>query len=125
MKVRGQGATEYLLILAAVLVVVAVAVYYVTRAGAVAPNLTIMAYKSDNDLKVKGTGGTDTVPAGKWDYQVYLATATAPAPTVGTFDLTPTTDTTLTTITASGTYKVRIRHIPSGKYLFDGEVYFP
>jgi hypothetical protein len=125
MKVKGQGATEYLLILAAVLVVVAVAVYYVTRAGAAAPNLTVMAYKSDNTIKVKATGGTDTVPAGKWDYQVYLETETAPSPTVGTFDLTPTVDQALYTVTQSGTYKVRIRHIPSGKYLFDSTVYIP
>ncbi|TEU13265.1 MAG: class III signal peptide-containing protein, partial [Hadesarchaea archaeon] len=31
---KGQGATEYLLMLAAVLVIVAIAVYYVTTAGA-------------------------------------------------------------------------------------------
>ncbi|HID60625.1 MAG TPA: class III signal peptide-containing protein, partial [Hadesarchaea archaeon] len=30
---KGQGATEYLLMLAAVLVIVAIAVYYVTSAG--------------------------------------------------------------------------------------------
>jgi hypothetical protein len=123
MKVKGQGATEYLLILAAVLVVVAVAVYYVTRAGAAAPNLTLMPYVKGENILIKATTtSTDTVKAGDWEYVVYLQGETAPSPTTGTFDLTPNTDTRLTSVSTSGTYVVRIRHKPSGKFLVDTTV---
>jgi hypothetical protein len=122
-KNRGQGATEYLLILAAVLVVVAVAVYYVTRAGAAAPNLTLMPYARGENIYVRATTtSTDTVKAGDWEYVVYLQGEPAPAATTGTFDLTPNTDTLLTSVTQSGTYVVRIRHKPSGKFLVDTTV---
>lgn len=75
MKVKGQGATEYLLILAAVLVVVAVAVYYVTRAG---PAVTITGtaeLKEDDNTNVifKPTKmiPDKTIPAGAWEWAVY------------------------------------------------------
>ena len=75
MKVKGQGATEYLLILAAVLVVVAVAVYYVTRAG---PSVTITGTAT-----IKTTDNTNiiftptkmipdkTIAANAWEWAVY------------------------------------------------------
>jgi hypothetical protein len=75
MKVKGQGATEYLLILAAVLVVVAVAVYYVTRAG---PSVTITGtatIKTTDNTKVifKPTKmiPDKTIAANAWEWAVY------------------------------------------------------
>ncbi|GAI19137.1 unnamed protein product, partial [marine sediment metagenome] len=43
---KGQGATEYLLMLAAVLVIVAIAVYYVTSTGGF-PTVSATAVKHD------------------------------------------------------------------------------
>ncbi len=57
----GQGATEYLLILAAILVVVAVAVYYVTKVPG-APTIVVKVWvKPDNTVWIRGeTGCTKT-----------------------------------------------------------------
>ncbi len=91
MKVKGQGATEYLLILAAVLVVVAVAVYYVTRAG---PSVTITGtarVKADDNTKVifKPTKmiPDKTIASGAWEWAVYRE-ATKIGGGTGAVDLT-------------------------------------
>lgn len=72
---KGQGATEYLLILAAVLVVVAVAVYYVTRAtpGAMITGTATIS-STDNTVLIFTPAATLTpspIPASDWSWAVY------------------------------------------------------
>jgi uncharacterized protein (UPF0333 family) len=63
---KGQGATEYLLMLAAVLVIVAIAVYYVTSAGA-GPTLSFTAEnKADNVVITFKSGTTPYTPDWEW-----------------------------------------------------------
>jgi uncharacterized protein (UPF0333 family) len=70
MKVKGQGATEYLLILAAVLVVVAVAVYYVTRApGAPTIIVSVKLKTTDNTVWLRGETGCSTVASWTFKYK--------------------------------------------------------
>jgi hypothetical protein len=72
LKRRGQGATEYLLILAAVLVIVAIAVYYVTSTG---PSAIITGSAVKNGDNVNFTPSSTMVPssivASDWEYAVY------------------------------------------------------
>ncbi|MFB0500802.1 MAG: hypothetical protein ACETWO_06020, partial [Candidatus Hadarchaeaceae archaeon] len=74
-KECGQSATEYLLILAAALVVVAVAAYYVTR-GPSFPPLSATATHVDNEIRVNIDTGS--ISAGDWQYSV--------SPIYGTYD---------------------------------------
>ena len=69
---RGQGATEYLLILAAVLVIVAIAVYYVTSTGPSAI-ITGSAVKSDNNINFtpSSTMVPSSITAADWKYAIY------------------------------------------------------
>jgi uncharacterized protein (UPF0333 family) len=69
MKVKGQGATEYLLILAAVLVVVAVAVYYVTRAPGAPTIIVSVKLKTDNTVWLRGETGCSTVASWTFKYK--------------------------------------------------------
>ncbi len=68
---RGQGATEYLLMLAAVLVIVAIAVYYVVSTGPAV--ITGTATKSDNHVIF--TPSASMVPASisstDWEWAIY------------------------------------------------------
>ena len=83
---KGQGATEYLLMLAAVLVIVAIAVYYVTRA---APTVTITGTASlgtGNEVIFTPTslvGAPDDIPAADWEYAVYRDATAIKARTAG------------------------------------------
>ncbi|TES83987.1 MAG: class III signal peptide-containing protein [Hadesarchaea archaeon] len=116
---KGQGATEYLLMLAAVLVIVAIAVYYVTAGGAAKPNIQLTAVVDGTSIKLVATGGTDTCPANDWKYAVYLENA-SPTWDDGTATLSSTTDMVLKSNLAAGTtYKVRVQHIPTGQYFVD------
>ncbi|MEM3723543.1 MAG: class III signal peptide-containing protein [Candidatus Hadarchaeales archaeon] len=70
---KGQGATEYLLMLAAVLVIVAIAVYYITTA---APSATITGSATISGSNVIFTptsmvGCPENIPAADWEYAVY------------------------------------------------------
>lgn len=73
---KGQGATEYLLMLAAVLVIVAIAVYYITTA---APAVTITGsaeIKSGDNTVVlftptTMTGVPENIPAADWSWKVF------------------------------------------------------
>ncbi|MEA1904901.1 MAG: class III signal peptide-containing protein [Candidatus Hadarchaeota archaeon] len=70
-KERGQGAVEYLLILAAVLVVVAVAVYYVIGVGK-GPEIVGNATLSDNVLVFTPSTGLSPDPMTySWEWAVY------------------------------------------------------
>ncbi len=69
---RGQGATEYLLMLAAVLVIVAIAVYYVTSTG---PTAIITGTAIKNSDNVNFTPSSTMVPtsitSSDWKYAIY------------------------------------------------------
>ncbi len=70
-KKRGQGAVEYLLILAAVLVVVAVAVYYVIGVGK-GPTISGTATLSDNTLYFTPEEGLSPDPySDDWEWSVW------------------------------------------------------
>jgi hypothetical protein len=72
---RGQGATEYLLMLAAVLVIVAVAVYYITSIGPssiITGTATIAS--GDNTTVVFTPSSTmvpSSIPAADWRWAIY------------------------------------------------------
>jgi len=114
---KGQGATEYLLMLAAVLVIVAIAVYYVTTAGAGFPALTVTSAKSgDNEIRLNVTTGS--IPTGEWAYSV--------SPTEGSYSWTNGTEildapyVSLGTY-AAGTYYVSLKHVDSGHFYFNDQ----
>jgi hypothetical protein len=111
-KVKGQGATEYLLMLAAVLIIVAVAIYYVTRAGGY-PAISMNIAASENRITVTVLSGS--IAAGKWAYSVSSTEGTynwvtgtealdAPSVTLGEYP--------------AGTYYVNIKHIDTGHIYF-------
>jgi hypothetical protein len=111
-KVKGQGATEYLLMLAAVLVIVAVAVYYVTRAGGY-PAVSMNAEVSDNNVKITVLSGS--IATGEWQFSVQSTEDShswedgtevldAPSVVLGSY--------------AAGTWYVNIKHIDSGHIYF-------
>jgi len=111
-KGKAQGATEYLLMLAAVLVIVAVAVYYVTRAGGY-PVVSATAAKSDNELRINVETGT--IAAGDWQYSV--------STTSGTYSWTDGTSELKSPYFSLGqkpaeNYYVSLKHKPSGHIYF-------
>ena len=113
---KGQGATEYLLMLAAVLVIVAIAVYYIATAGAAKPAMTMSAtITTDNKVQMLITSGALTAADYQWRILKPDGTVDT-AWTDGTVDLapknSPVTLTTLTTPT-TGNWKVQIYHKPS------------
>jgi len=72
---KGQGATEYLLMLAAVLVIVAIAVYYVTSTGPSAIITGTASLKSGDNTVVIFTPSTSmtptTIAAADYEWAVY------------------------------------------------------
>ena len=80
---KGQGATEYLLMLAAVLVIVAIAVYYVTSAGPsaiITGTATLCPDNNDVVFTPATTMSPDTITAANWEYTIYRdATPVYPA----------------------------------------------
>jgi hypothetical protein len=112
-KERAQGATEYLLMLAAVLVIVAVAVYYVMTAGGY-PAVAATAVRADNDIRINVESGS--IPTGDWQYSV--------SSTSGSYSWTDGTETldapyvTIASDQAAGTYYVSLKHKPSGHIYF-------
>ncbi len=105
---KGQGATEYLLMLAAVLVIVAIAVYYVTSTGGF-PAVSATAVKHDNEIRINVLSGS--IPADDWQYSV--------STTSGTYEWTDRSVelkapyVSLETY-AESTYYVSLKHTPSG-----------
>jgi hypothetical protein len=114
---RGQGATEYLLMLAAVLVIVAVAIYYVTRAGGY-PAISMNATSPDNHVYISVLSGS--IAAGQWAYYVGTvpsSQATSSDWTTGDKPLAaPSVD--LGTYTIGTTEYVNIKHISTGHIYF-------
>jgi len=111
---RGQGATEYLLMLAAVLVIVAVAIYYVTRAGGY-PAISMNATSPDNHVRISVLSGS--IAAGQWAYYVGTTPSSSTGWTTGTVALAaPSVD--LGAYTIGETEYVNIKHISTGHIYF-------
>lgn len=111
-KERGQGAVEYLLILAAVLVVVAVAVYYVIGVGG-GPTIIGTATLSDNNLRFTPEEGLNPDPlTDDWEWSVWTSagasvlgwTADSTNLTVGT---TVTLSTTASTVNVGDELRIK------------------
>ncbi|TES99812.1 MAG: class III signal peptide-containing protein [Hadesarchaea archaeon] len=115
---KGQGATEYLLMLAAVLVIVAIAVYYVTTAGAGYPAISATAAKSgDNEIRINVLSGT--IPANEWAYSV---SATEGSPyTWTTMDVELASAYVSLGTYAADTYYVSLKHVDSGHFYFNDQ----
>ncbi len=119
-KRKAQGATEYLLMLAAVLVIVAVAVWYVTRAGGY-PAVSVTAQTEtggDDNIQLKvETGG----PVAAVDWQYRITTTKGQGATAGTWEsktvaLAQGTINLENTLSArgAGSYYVSVKHVGSG-----------
>jgi len=112
---RGQGATEYLLMLAAVLVIVAVAIYYVTRAGGYPAISMNAAAQGDNQVILTVLSGS--IAAGQWAYSV--------GSTQGSYSwVTPSYALSAPSVSlgssyAAGTYYVNVKHIGTGHIYFN------
>ena len=118
-KTRAQGATEYLIILAATLVVTALAVFYVSR-GVPFPAISVIA-KTDTatgdniQLEVPTAG---SIPAGDWQYRLTQTKGTGTWETKnvalaqGTINLE-------NKAASAGTWYVSVKHIPSGHLYLD------
>ncbi|GAI34203.1 unnamed protein product [marine sediment metagenome] len=114
---KGQGATEYLLMLAAVLVIVAIAVYYVTTAGAGYPAISATSAKVDNAIRINVTTGS--IPTGEWAYSVSSTEGSPYTWTTGEVELT-SPYVSLGTY-ASGTYYVSLKHVDSAHFYFNDQ----
>jgi len=107
MNERAQGASEYLLMLAATLVLVAIAVYYVTTATPY-PIVAAAPAVSDNDIRIKVETGE--IPTGDWQYSV--------SDTEGIYSWTDGTESldapyvTIAQNQLGGTYYVSLKHKP-------------
>jgi len=113
-KVKGQGATEYLLMLAAVLVIVAVAIYYVTRAGGY-PVVSVNAEAlGDNSIKLTVLSGS--IASGEWAYSVSSAANTYTW--VDGAEALDAPSVTIKTGLAAGTWYVNVKHKASGHLYF-------
>jgi hypothetical protein len=114
---KGQGAIEYLLILAAVLIVVAGAVYYVTRTGGF-PAMSMSAYLSGDNVMLKVDSGT--IKAGDWAYRGKTSAGEIKVNwTTGTDNLEPGATVNLGKLGLSAGDIVQIKHIPSGHVYSD------
>ena len=126
---KGQGATEYLLMLAAVLVIVAIAVYYITTTapGGVAPTATITLKGNVSGAKVglELTKISTDVKTADWKYAVWEESESQPgwadasgSLKVGTYELTIGG----TETGADKTYNVWVYHVPTKSVMFKGTV---
>jgi len=69
MNKRGQGTTEYLLMLAAVIIIIAVAVYYVSEIGSRTISASAKLDTSDNTVWLRGESGSSVVAGWSFEYQ--------------------------------------------------------
>jgi hypothetical protein len=69
MKRRGQGTTEYLLMFAAVIIIVAVAVYYVTVIGSKNISASAKLKTNDNTVWLRGESGSSVIAGWSFEYQ--------------------------------------------------------
>jgi len=111
---KGQGATEYLLMLAAVLVIVAIAVYYVTSTGGYPPVAATAVKYGDDTIRINVETGS--IPAGDWEYSVSTTSGTYTW-TEGTSEL-KAPNFVLGTTYPTENYYVSLKHKPSGHIYF-------
>ncbi len=116
-KEFAQGATEYLLIFATVLIIVGAAVYYVSRPSGF-PSISATFDVSDNEIRIKVDVGS--IPDGEWAYSVSTVK--------GSYDWTAGNEVldspyvSLGTYLA-GTYYVSLKHTDSNHiYFYDQAV---
>jgi hypothetical protein len=113
---RGQGATEYLLMLAAVLVIVAVAIYYVTRAGGY-PVVSMNAEAVGDTIRLDVLSGS--IAAGQWQWSVSTS--------ANTYDWQNTTEAlaapsvALENGLAPNNYYVNVKHKTTGHIYFSSD----
>ena len=69
MNKRGQGTTEYLLMLAAVIIIIAVAVYYVSEIGSRTISASAKLDTSDNTVWLRGESGSSVIAGWSFEYQ--------------------------------------------------------
>jgi hypothetical protein len=69
MKKRGQGAIEYLLMFAAVIIIIAVAVYYVTVIGSKTISASAKLRDNDNTVWLRGESGSSVIADWSFEYQ--------------------------------------------------------
>ncbi|TKJ26317.1 MAG: hypothetical protein CEE41_02465 [Hadesarchaea archaeon B3_Hades] len=117
-KEFGQGATEYLLIFAAVLIIVGAAVYYVSRSSGF-PSISATFDVSDNEIRIKVDVGS--IPEGEWAYSVSTAKGSPYTWTTGN-EVLDSPYVSLGTYLA-GTYYVSLKHSDSDHiYFYDQAV---
>ena len=116
-NVGAQGTTEYLLILAVILVIAAVAIFYATRAAGY-PAVSAVLDVHDNNLVIKVETGE--IPAGDW--AVTLDSSPAGAALNSGYNNVKLAAPRVILITnaPSGTYEVTLKHVPSGHIYFSG-----
>jgi hypothetical protein len=116
---RGQGATEYLLMLAAVLVIVAVAIYYVTRAGGY-PAISMNAEASgDNQIIIRVLSGS--IAAGQWAYYAGTTPSTSASSWTTGSSALAAPEVSLGSSYAHGTWYVNIKHVGTGHIYFSSD----
>lgn len=117
---KGQGATEYLLMLAAVLVIVAAAIYYVTSTGGY-PAVSATATTSDNDLTISVETGS--IAAGDWEVTIKDNTGSTVSADSGynNSKLEAPSVTIKTNATGSSYYEITLKHTPSGHIYFSDQ----
>jgi uncharacterized protein (UPF0333 family) len=119
---RGQGATEYLLMLAAVLVIVAIAVYYITAVGGPPPLHAVATLTDNDDVGIDITLAGPRIPKVDWEYAVITTTGTPTTWSAGTKAIGDVVETvTLAANQSTGTYYVWVRHKPTGYIWIDGD----
>jgi hypothetical protein len=109
---KGQGTTEYLFILAAVLIIAAIAVYHVsTTAGA--PPLGAHVIREDNTIVLKITTTGPEIPSIDWEYSITTTEGTR-SWTGGVKAIGAQIEKVQLAEESSGLYYVSIRHVPTG-----------
>lgn len=112
-----QGSTEYLIILATVLIVAGIAVLYVSSAGGHKPTVSMNAMFDDSDNSIKLYILQGLLPASEWKWRLLNPNGSENQGwTNATVDIDPrNSPITLTYLSnpVPGTYTVQVYHIPS------------
>jgi hypothetical protein len=69
LKKRGQGTAEYLLMFATVIIIIAVAVYYVMVIGSKTISASAKLRTSDNTVWLRGESGCSIIAGWSFEYQ--------------------------------------------------------
>ncbi len=121
---KGQGATEYLLMLAAVLVIVAIAVYYVTSTGGY-PAVAVTTAENDSHIRLEVSSGS--IASGQWQYSVQTSTGSSSwvdsdSELKAPYVVLDPTESGATYTVSSGTYYVSLKHKSTGHIYFSDQV---